>query len=524
MIIARENYLNRLIGKRENGQIKIITGIRRCGKSFLLNVLYRQYLLSTGVEEDHIIMLALDEDENARYRNPIHLGNYIRGLLVDQNSMYYIFLDEIQKVQIIANPYVPGGTDTIGFVDVLLGLMKKKNADVYVTGSNSKMLSSDIVTEFRGRGDEIKLHPLTYKEFLEAYQGDKNNAWEDYWTYGGMPMILSMTGHEEKSRYLKDLFDKIYVSDVIERNKITNDIEVLEELLNVTASAVGSLTNPARLEKAFAAGERHMIVSHNTISKYLDYFVDAFVLYKSHRFNVKGKTYLVTPLKYYFTDVGLRNARLNFRQQEETHLMENVIYNNLIAWGCNVDVGVVEIWEKNIKKQLEIDFVVNKGSSTVYIHSALALNDTEKRMQETRPLSNTGDSFRKIIVVKDNINPWYDEQGILYVGVEQFLLQEDILGLVNDRNSIKRPPKQKRNTTQDTTQASVRITNQLKHFSEEDKAILDVFESNPYASIQNVSDMIGWNVNKIKYYVNKLKKKNVLVREGTSQKGKWIVI
>jgi len=428
MIIERPLYLNKLISKRENGFIKVITGVRRCGKSFLLSNIYREYLNSINVNNKYIIEIALDEVKNARYRNPMELDQYIRKQIVDEKHMYYVFIDEIQKVTEVENPYLNDKQSKIGFVDVLLGLMKIKNIDLYVTGSNSKMLSSDILTEFRDRGDEIKVNPLTFKEFHSAFIGDKRDAWRDYYTYGGMPVILSKKTHDEKSKYLKDLFSKTYITDVLERNRILNDKEVLEELLNIISSSIGSLTNPTKLSNTFKTVKKKAI-SPETINSYLDYFIDAFIILKSYRYDIKGKKYIDTPLKYYFTDVGFRNARLNFRQQEESHIMENILFNELSARAFDVDVGVVEYNFKNKdgnsqRSQLEVDFVANKGNKRYYIQSALSVTEEEKRLQETKSLYRIDDSFKKIIVIKDNIIPWYDEKGVYYIGIEQFLLNE----------------------------------------------------------------------------------------------------
>jgi predicted AAA+ superfamily ATPase len=417
-----------LIRKKENGMVKVITGIRRCGKSYLLFDIYHKYLNSVGVDDSHIIELALDDDENIRWRNPIELGKHIRELMTDKERMYYIILDEIQKVAEIPNPYLPGTDETVGFVDVVLGLMKIKNADVYVTGSNSKMLSSDILTEFRGRGDEIRVNPLSFSEFYNAYTGDKHDAWQEYFTYGGMPLVMLQKTHEDKAAYLRDLFDKIYLDDIITRNSIGHAKNVLEDLLDVISSSVGSLTNPLKLSNTFASVKK-MSITDDTIAKYLDYFIDAFLLYKAQRFDVKGRKYIGSPLKYYFSDIGLRNARLNFRQQEENHIMENIIYNELRYRDYSVDVGIVEYNYKNaerksVRSQLEIDFVAGNGSDKLYIQSALSVSDEEKRMQEVNSLKRVNDSFRKIVVIKDNIIPWYDNDGIYYIGIEKFLLGE----------------------------------------------------------------------------------------------------
>ncbi len=339
-MIERKAYLDELIAKKDNGMVKVITGIRRCGKSYLLFTIYRRYLHSIGVADDCIIGLALDDDENAMYRNPLRLGEYIRGLIADTNKRYYIFLDEIQKVATIQNPYLDDENETIGFVDVVLGLMKKPNADLYVTGSNSKMLSSDIVTEFRGRGDEVRVYPLSYREFAAAYQGDSRGAWREYYTYGGMPFVLSLQGHQAKSRYLQDLFENIYLKDILERNKIRNRA-VLDDILDVISSSVGSLTNPSKIASTFQT-VKHINISDDLVARYLDYLVDAFLIGKAKRYDIKGRKYIGSPLKYYYADIVLRNARLNFRQTEENHIMENIIYNELLIRGFTVDVGVVE--------------------------------------------------------------------------------------------------------------------------------------------------------------------------------------
>ena len=428
MIIKRDRYLNKLIERKNNGLVKVITGIRRSGKSFLLNTLYYEYLLSTGVKEENIIQIALDVDKNIKYRNPILLGEYVRTLASNADEIYYVFLDEIQKVAEIDNPYLEKADEKITFVDTILGLMAEKNIDLYVTGSNSKMLSSDILTTFRDRGDEIRVNPLSYEEFYLAYPEDKRHAWRDYVTYGGMPFVITRKKHEDKVKYLTDLFNKTYISDVMERNKITNDKEVLEDLLNYTASAIGSLTNPTKLENTFKT-EKKLNISHATIGKYLDFFEDAYIIRKAKRYDIKGRKYIGSPLKYYYTDLGLRNARLGFRQQEETHIMENIIYNELLLRGFNVDVGSIECFDKDsnnktIRKQLEVDFVATDGSACYYIQSAYGIESEEKREQETRSLKKIPDSFKKIVIVKDDIIPWHDENGILYIGVEQFLLDE----------------------------------------------------------------------------------------------------
>ena len=427
----REQYLNKIISRKDNGRIKIITGLRRSGKSVLLFQLYRDWLIREGIHEDHIIALALDIWENAKYRNPIELDKYVRDRMVADGEKYYIFIDEIQFVAEIQNPYVDNPDARISFIDVVLGFMQMKNADVYVTGSNSRMLSSDILTQFRDRGDEIRVYPLSFAEFYREYKGDKRGAWQDYYTYGGMPFVTSLETHEEKSRYLKDLFDRTYIKDVLERHEIKNDAAVLSILLDILASGIGSPTNPTRLSNTFKS-ERQIAIGSETIEKYIGYFEEAFLIEKAVRYDIKGRKYIGTPAKYYYTDLGLRNARLGFRQLEETHIMENVLYNDLIRRGMDVDIGVVEYNTKDsagkkIRKQLEVDFVVNKGEKRFYIQSALSIADPEKKEQEIASLKRIPDSFSKIVVVRDYLNPWQDENGIVYLGIEQFLLNEDIL-------------------------------------------------------------------------------------------------
>lgn len=410
--IKRDLYLNKIINRRENGLIKIITGIRRCGKSYLLDPLFKNYLLADGVKEDHIIKLELDRVENEKYRDSKALNEYIRSLIKDKD-MYYVILDEIQLVK--------------GFEFVLNGLLYEKNIDVYVTGSNSKFLSSDIITEFRGRGDQIKVNPLSFAEFLSAFNGDKYEAWNEYVTYGGMPLILSKKNDEEKSQYLKELFEQTYIKDIVERNNIQR-IDILDSLINMLASSVGSLTNPQKIFDTFKSkGEKEL--SLNTINSYIADIEDSFIVNKSTRYDIKGKKYIQTPQKYYFSDIGLRNARLNFRQQEENYLMENIIYNELLIRGYNVDVGVVEVREEGKRKQLEVDFVCNLGNKRYYIQSALNLDTKEKTIQESRSLNNIGDSFKKIIVVKDNIKLWRTDDGIVIMGIQEFLLNKDSLDL-----------------------------------------------------------------------------------------------
>lgn len=431
MEIARNEYLQKLISKKDNGRVKIITGIRRCGKSYLLFEIFTKYLKENGISNEQIIGLALDELQNAKYRNPIELDKYVREQIKDSSKRYYILLDEIQYVSEIQNPYVDDKEAKLNFIDVVLGLIKISNADVYITGSNSKMLSSDILTQFRDRGDEIRVFPLSFAEFYEVFDGEKQNAWIEYYTYGGMPVTLSLPSHEEKSKYLRDLFTRTYLKDVVERNSILNSDNILEDLINTIASSIGSLTNPTKLANTFKT-EKHINIESSTIDKYLNYFVDAFLISKALRYDVKGKKYIHTPLKYYFSDVGIRNARLGFRQQEESHIMENVLYCDLIRRGFDVDVGVVEkniVTDegKKVRKKLEVDFVINRGNQRYYIQSALSIADPEKHLQETASLIQIPDSFKKIIVIRDNIKPWQDENGILYIGIEQFLLDNTIL-------------------------------------------------------------------------------------------------
>ena len=430
-MLARKAYLEKLIAKKDNGKVKVITGLRRSGKSVLLFQLYREYLLREDVPEGQIISLALDIFENVKYRNPMELDRFIRERITDKKKRYYVFIDEIQYVSEIPNPYVDDPEAKITFIDVVLGFMQMPNVDVYVTGSNSKMLTTDVLTQFRDRGDEIRVFPLSFAEFYAAYEEDKRGAWQDYYTYGGMPFILSLNSHEDKSRYLRDLFERTYIKDVLERNKILNDADILSSLLDIIASGIGSLTNPRKLSNTFKS-ERQQAVAPDTIDKYLSFFQNAYLIQKAERYDVKGKKYIKTPCKYYYSDPGLRNARLSFRQIEETHLMENVLYNDLIRRGMDVDVGVVELATRDnegrkVRKQLEVDFVVNRGYDRYYIQSALSIADPEKKQQEIASLIRIPDSFKKMVVVQGYMKPWKDENGIQYVGIEQFLLDENIL-------------------------------------------------------------------------------------------------
>lgn len=430
MILEREQYLNQLVKKKDNGRIKIITGIRRCGKSYLLFNLYKNYLLSTGITEEQIVEIALDDIDNVKYRNPFELNKYIKERTA-KKQRYYVLIDEIQFSQAVKNPYIDNADEKITFVDTLLGLMKDKNLDIYVTGSNSKMLSKDILTQFRDRADEVHLYPLSFKEVSSLYD-DRNQAWQDYIVFGGMPYLIHLETFEEKSSYLKRLFEETYLKDIIERNRVQNSSDVLEVLLDFVSSSIGSLTNPLKLANRFKS-EKKINISHNTVSNYLKYFEEAFILYSAHRYDIKGAKYFSTPLKYYFADIGLRNVRLNFRQVEETHIMENIIYNDLIRRGYNVDVGVVEYNQSkeghNIKTQLEVDFVVNRGNSRYYIQSALTFPNQQKIEQERNSLKRIDDSFKKMVIVKDDIVPRYDELGIYYIGVKDFLLSSDLMSI-----------------------------------------------------------------------------------------------
>lgn len=424
-IIKRDEYLKKIIDRKENGLIKVITGIRRCGKSFLLFNLFYDYLIQSGVKEEQIIRIALDDDTFEKYRDSDELSKYIRGKIVN-SDMYYILIDEVQYAitkDELKNP------ENIGLYNVLNGLMRLRNVDIYVTGSNSKMLTKDVLTTFRGRGDEIKIYPISFKEFYSLEGGDKSDAYEEYALYGGMPLVLSKKNDVEKMRYLQNLFTEVYFKDIEERY----DIEmpgVLSELTDDLCSSVGSLTNASKIAKTLQS-VKNIKVSSTTISRYLNYLIESFLFSNAKRYDVKGKKYFEYPSKYYCTDIGLRNARLNFRQQEETHIMENIIYNELLCREYSVDVGVVEIVETNegerTKKQCEIDFVVNKGSKKYYIQSALNVSDASKLETELRPLKNTKDFFKKIIVSKTSMRHWTDDDGILHVGLYEFLLNENSL-------------------------------------------------------------------------------------------------
>lgn len=424
-IIKRDEYLKRIIDRKENGLIKVITGIRRCGKSFLLFNLFYDYLIQSGVKEEQIIRIALDDNTFEKYRDSDELSKYIRGKIVN-SDMYYILIDEVQYAITkdgLKNP------ENIGLYNVLNGLMRLRNVDIYVTGSNSKMLTKDVLTAFRGRGDEIKIYPISFKEFYSLEGGDKSDAYEEYALYGGMPLVLSKKNDVEKMRYLQNLFTEVYFKDIEERYDIEMP-DVLSELTDDLCSSVGSLTNASKIANTLQS-VKNIKVSSTTISRYLNYLIESFLFSNAKRYDVKGKKYFEYPSKYYCTDIGLRNARLNFRQQEETHIMENIIYNELLCREYSVDVGVVEIVETNAgertKKQCEIDFVVNKGSKKYYIQSALNVSDASKLETELRPLKNTKDFFKKIIVSKTSMRHWTDDDGILHVGLYEFLLNENSL-------------------------------------------------------------------------------------------------
>ena len=417
MEIKRDRYLQQLIESRQNGFIKVITGIRRCGKSYLLNVLFYHYLLENGVADDHIIRVDLEDRMNKELRDPDVMLHYVHDRIKD-NELYYIIIDEVQLMD--------------EFVDVLNSFQHIDNADTYVTGSNSHFLSSDIPTEFRGRGETINVYPLSYSEFFSAKGGDKQDAWREYYTYGGLPLIQSFDTEQKKINYLKDLFETVYLADIIERHNIKNENE-MRELVLILASSIGSPCNPTKLSNTFKS-VKNVKIGSQTISNYLTYLTESFLVDKAIRYDIKGKKYINTLSKYYFTDIGLRNAILDMRQQEETHIMENIIYNELLSRGCIVDVGMVEIKKQDkdgkwIRIQLEVDFIANLGSKKYYIQSALSIPDREKEIQESRSLININDSFKKIIVVKDHIMPRRNEEGILTIGLYDFLLKEDSLDL-----------------------------------------------------------------------------------------------
>lgn len=417
MEIKRDKYLQQLIESRQNGFIKVVTGIRRCGKSYLLNTLFYHYLLENGVADDHIIRVDLEDRMNKDLRNPDTMLHHVHDRIMD-NELYYIIIDEVQLMD--------------EFVDVLNSFRHIENADTYVTGSNSHFLSSYIPTEFRGRGETIHVNPLSFSEFYSAIGGDKQDAWREYYTYGGLPLVQSFNTEQKKINYLKNLFETVYLADIIERHKIKNENE-MRELVLIMASSIGASCNPTKLSNTFKS-VKNVKIGSQTIAKYLDYLTESFLLTKAIRYNIKGKKYINTLSKYYFSDIGLRNAILDMRQQEETHIMENIIYNELIIRGFSVDVGMVEIKkpDKNgkwMRIQLEVDFIATLGSKKYYIQSALSIPDRGKEIQESRSLTNINDSFKKIIVVKDHIMPRRNEEGILTIGLFDFLLKEDSLDM-----------------------------------------------------------------------------------------------
>lgn len=414
MVVKRDTYLNKLISKKHNGLIKVVTGVRRCGKSYLLFNLFKEHLLSEGVDKKHIIEIAFDAFENKQFQDPYVLMPYLKDQIAD-DEIYYVLLDEVQLLG--------------EFEAVLNSLIRMENVDVYVTGSNARFLSKDVITEFRGRGDEIHMFPLSFSEFMSVYPGTKQDGWNEYMLYGGLPLVLRFEKPEDKIAFLKSLFEETYISDIVGRHKIRNRAE-LEELLNILSSSIGSLTNPNKLSATFKSVKQKTI-SNATITRYIEYLCDAFLIDSAVRYDVKGKKYIDTPVKYYFTDMGLRNARLNFRQLEETHTMENIIFNELKIRGFNVDIGVVTVNSSkdgsSVRKQYEIDFVCNKGSKRYYIQSAYAIPDQAKMEQEQRSLMMTGDAFKKIIITKDAPTPYYNDSGVLIMSIFDFMLNPDSL-------------------------------------------------------------------------------------------------
>ena len=426
-VIKRDSYLERIVNKKENGLIKVITGIRRCGKSYLLFNLFYDYLIESGVKEEQIITIALDDDTNIQYRDPDELSKYVRSKIVNKD-MYYILIDEVQYAiskEELKNP------ENIRLYNVLNGLLRLRNVDIYVTGSNSKMLTKDVLTAFRGRGDEVRVYPVSFREYYAFTGGDKSDAYEEYALYGGMPLVLLKKTDAEKMNYLQGLFTEVYFKDIVERYEIELP-DVLEELADDLCSSIGSLTNVRKIANTLQS-VKNIKVTSTTISNYLNYLIESFLFSNAKRYDVKGKKYFEYPSKYYCTDIGLRNARLNFRQQEETHIMENIIYNELLCRGYSVDIGVIEIVErsegKKTKKQCEIDFIANLGAKKYYIQSALNVSEPSKMETELRPLKNTKDFFRKMIVSKTSMKPWTDEDGILHLGLYEFLLNENSLEL-----------------------------------------------------------------------------------------------
>ena len=415
MEIKRDSYLEQLKIRKDNGMIKIITGIRRCGKSFLLFVLFKKYLLESGVDHDHIIEIALDGIENEELRDPKKCYRYIKDAMKDEQK-YYLLLDEVQ--------FMPR------FEEVLNSLLRIGNIDVYVTGSNSKFLSSDIVTEFRGRGDEIRIYPLSFAEFYAVFDGDFDDAWEEYMIYGGLPQVVKFSVERQKAEYLKNIFNNVYIKDVVERNRIQN-VDEINTLVDILASVIGAPTNPTKISNTFKS-ERGLNYSNKTISNHIDYLAEAFLISKAERYDIKGRKYVGANRKYYFSDIGLRNARLNFRQQEPTHIMENIVYNELLIRGYNVDVGIVDVFAKSsegkkVHKQLEVDFVVNQGSQRYYIQVAYDMTSEEKQTQELNSLRSIPDSFKKLVIVNGTKKPWRNEEGFVIMGMKYFLLNADSL-------------------------------------------------------------------------------------------------
>lgn len=429
LVIKRDLYLNKLIRKKNNGSIKIITGLRRSGKSYLLNNLYYDYLLGEGVKQEQIIKLALDDDRNREYRDPDKLSAFLYSKIANETDNFYFLLDEVQFA--ISDKEIKS-KEPIRLYGILNGLLRLKNVDVYITGSNSKFLSSDIATEFRGRGDVVHVNPLSFAEFYSAYKhGDKYDAWDEYSTYGGMPMLLTMETDEEKAEYLNNLFKNTYIKDIIEKNRLRGDVAI-DTLIDVLASSIGSLNNPTKIAKTFVSNG--MNVSDKTVSTYIEYLLDSFLIRKTARYDIKGRKYINSPFKYYFSDIGLRNARINFRQQEQTHIMENIIYNELVMRGFNVDVGIIEhvVRTENDKretKHLEVDFVCNKGNQRYYIQSAFSIPNAEKMAQEQASLDRIDDSFKKIIITQDRTKLWRNEKGYVIMNVLDFLLKENSLEL-----------------------------------------------------------------------------------------------
>ena len=436
--IPRDAYVDKLMSRRMNGFVKVITGIRRCGKSYLLGTLFRERLFADGVSAEQVISVDLDDKAFMALRDPIKLDDYVRRRVKKTKKTHYVFIDEIQRSRKVPAPGVdmasvaPEDMDDayVTFYDVLNGWRNLANVDVYVTGSNSRFLSSDIVTEFRGRGDEIRVYPFSFAEVYSIYEGEKQRVWPAYCRYGGMPLVWSAERNDDREEYLKNLFEQVYLADIIGRYDLRGKAEI-GDLVNILASSVGSLTNPLRLTNTFKS-ELGKVISQNTVNAYIEYLVDSFLVSRANRYDVKGLKYISSPLKYYFTDIGLRNARINFRQQDESHIMENIIYNELLRRRYSVDVGSVTTNAKNaegkmVRKNLEVDFIANKGDKRYYIQSALELSTEEKWKQEERSLLSISDSFKKIVIQRQMVEPWYNNHGVLCISVEDFLLNQDSL-------------------------------------------------------------------------------------------------